>query len=121
MKKLIYLLLAIVVVACMKDEFEDPWGVNVDDRLEIADIEGLAFQGSEIRDGSLFNLKTLTAGDYTLEVRNRFNNVVSKSVIKAVEGDNVNEFYTRAFSDGDYTIIVYYAGEELYNVKYTIL
>ena len=42
-------------------------------------------------------------------------------MIKAVEGDNVNEFYTRAFPDGDYTIIVYYAGEELYNVRYTIL
>lgn len=120
MKKIYYVLLFLLAVACMKDEL-DPWGVNVDDRLEIADLEGLKFQGSDIRDGSLFNLKTQTPGRYILEIRNSFNNVVSKSVINAEAGDNVNEFYTNAFSDGDYIIIVSYEGEELYNVKYTII
>ena len=119
MKKLLYLFLAFLAVACMRDELED-FNIVTDDRLEIADIEGLKFQGSSITDGSLFNLKTLTAGNYILEIRNRYNDIVSKSVIKAEEGDNVNEFYTRAFEDGDYTIKIYFAGDELYSVKYTI-
>ena len=50
MKNFIYLLLTILVISCVKDDdyyFDQP----VDSKLEILDVEGLKFQGSDITDG----------------------------------------------------------------------
>ena len=88
--------------------------------MSIAEVTGLKFEGSNITDGSKFNLKVLEAGEYTIEVRDPFKNLTSKSIINAKAGDNVLKFYTRAFRDGDYTITIGNDGQELHNVKLVI-
>lgn len=119
MKKLKYTFLALLVVACMKDDvdfIDEPINTN----LEIAALEGLKFQNSDITDGSLWNFKTQTAGLYTLEIRNHFNLLVSKSTFNAKTGDNVKEFYTRALQDGDYDVIILSGQDVIHKNKLTI-
>ena len=62
----------------------------------------------------------MEAGEYSIEVRDYFKNLTSKSIINAQSGDNVFKFYTRALQDGDYTISIGKNGEEIYNVKLVI-
>ena len=88
--------------------------------MAIADATGLKFEGSNITDGSKFNLKVLEAGEYSIEVRDYFKNLTSKSIINAKSGDNVLKFYTRALRDGDYTIIIGNDETELHNLKLVI-
>lgn len=119
MKKLKYTFLALLVVACMKDDIdfiERP----IDTRLEIAELEGLKFQGSDITDGSLWNFKTLTEGDYVLEIRNHFNQLISKAKFNAEIGDNISEFYTKALQDGDYKIVILNNDDVIHERKLTI-
>ena len=88
--------------------------------MAIADATGLKFEGSNITDVSKFNLKVLDEGEYTIEIRDYFKNLASKSIIDAKAGDNVLKFYTRALRDGDYTITIGKDGTELHNVKLVI-
>ena len=81
-----------------RDEFIS-YNQNTNTRLEIADLEGLQFENSNITDGSEFNFKTQTAGQYTLEVRDHFKTLITKSIINAEVGDNVLYFYTKALQD----------------------
>jgi len=62
----------------------------------------------------------LKEGEYTIEVRDYFKNLTSKSIINAQSGDNVMKFYTKALQDGDYTISITKNGTELHNVKLVI-
>ena len=84
---------------------------------QIEEPTGLKFQNSNITNGSKFNLKVLEAGEYSIEVRDYFKNLTSKSIINAKSGDNVLKFYTRALQDGDYTITISKDGQKIYNVK----
>jgi len=119
MKKLLYSLLALFLMACVQDDqFIET--LPIENKLEIAGLEGLKFQNSQITDGSLFNLKTETSGRYILEIRNHFNELTSKSVLNIQAGDNIKEFYTKSLKDGDYTLIISKDGKELYNVKQII-
>jgi len=119
MKKLTYLLFAILAVSCMKDEemFID---APIDSQLEILEMEGLKFQSSDITDGSLWNFKTLTEGQYTLEIRNHFKTLISKNKFNAEIGDNVSKFYTKALLDGDYTIVILSGQDVIHERKLTI-
>ena len=119
MKNFIYLLLTILVISCVKDDdyyFDQP----VDSKLELLDVEGLKFQGSDITDGSLWNFNTLTEGSYNLEIRNHFNTLVSKTKFNAVIGDNVSNFYTKALKDGDYTVVIINGEDVIHEKRLTI-
>ena len=102
-----------------RDEFIS-YNINTNTKLEIADLEGLSFENSSITDGTEFNFKTQTAGKYTLEIRDHFKTLISKSIIDAQVGDNVMKFYTRALQNSDYTIIIKKDGKIKYNVKYNV-
>ena len=102
-----------------RDEFIS-YNMNINTKLEIADLEGLSFENSSITDGTEFNFKTQTAGKYTLEIRDHFKTLISKSIIDAKVGDNVMKFYTRALQNSDYTIIIKKDGKIKYNVKYNV-
>tara|TARA_Y100000114_G_scaffold132547_1_gene131391 strand:- start:263 stop:643 length:381 start_codon:yes stop_codon:yes gene_type:complete len=102
-----------------RDEFIS-YNMNTNTKLEIADQEGLSFENSSITDGTEFNFKTQTAGKYTLEIRDHFKTLISKSIIDAQVGDNVMKFYTRALQNSDYTIIIKKDGKIKYNVKYNV-
>ena len=109
-------------LACAKDDYSDfqTLSPNLADNMSIEEPTGLKFQGSNITDGSKFNLKVLEAGEYSIEVRDYFKNLTSKSIINAQSGDNVYKFYTKALQDGDYTITIGKDGQELHNVKLVI-
>lgn len=121
-QKWYYFWLFVLFLACAKDDYSDfqTLNPNVAGEMAIADVTGLKFEGSNITDGSKFNLKVLEAGEYSIEVRDYFKNLTSKSIINAKSGDNVLKFYTRALRDGDYTITIGKDGTELHNVKLVI-
>ena len=121
-QKWYYFWLFVLFLACAKDDYSDfqTLNPNIAGDMAIADITGLKFEGSNITDGSKFNLKVLEAGEYSIEVRDYFKNLTSKSIINAKSGDNVLKFYTRALRDGDYTITINKNGSELHNVKLVI-
>ena len=102
-----------------RDEFIS-YNMNTNTKLEIASLEGLSFENSSITDGTEFNFKTQTAGKYTLEIRDHFKTLISKSIIDAQVGDNAMKFYTRALQNSDYTIIIKKDGKIKYNVKYNV-
>jgi len=121
-QKWYYFWLFVLFLACVKDDYSDfqTLSPNLADNMSIEEPTGLKFQGSNITDGSKFNLKVLEAGEYSIEVRDYFKNLTSKSILNAQSGDNVFKFYTRALQDGDYTITVSKDGEQIYNVKLVI-
>lgn len=118
-QKWYYFWLFVLFLACAKDDhqFIYPDLVN---NMSIEEPTGLKFEGSNITDGSKFNLKVLEAGEYSIEIRDYFKNLTSKSIIDAKAGDNVLKFYTQALRDGDYTITINKNGSELHNVKLVI-
>ena len=121
-QKWYYFWLFVLFLACTKDDYSDFQTLypNTAGDMFIADATGLKFQGSNITDGSKFNLKVLEAGEYSIEVRDYFKNLTSKSIINAQSGDNVLKFYTRALQDGDYTITIGKDGQDIHNVKLVI-
>jgi len=121
-QKWYYFWLFVLFLACAKDDYSDfqTLSPNLADNMSIEELTGLKFQGSNITDGSKFNLKVLEAGECSIEVKDYFKNLTSKSIINAQSGDNVLKFYTRALQDGDYTISIGKDGQEIYNVKLVI-
>lgn len=120
MKKILLILL--IIISCAKDDYSDfqTLNPNIAGDMAIADPTGLKFEGSNITNESKFNLKVLEAGEYSIEVRDYFKNLTSKSIINAKSGDNVLKFYTRALQGGDYTITIGKDGQEIHNVKLVI-
>ena len=118
MKKILLALL--ILTGCAKDYSE------VDNDLIITDLQvegnlGLKFYNSTITDTDLFNIKSPINTTYTLEVKDIFDNIVTKSTLEAKAGNNVYAFYTNAFKNGHYTISVYHNGELIAETKQTIL
>ena len=121
MKKVLLILL--IMLGCAKDDYSDfqtLYPSLSNNKLEITGLTGLKFEESNITNRSKFNLKVLKEGKYTVEIRDPFKNLSSKSIIDAKAGDNVLKFYTRALRDGDYTITIGKDGTELHNVKLVI-
>ena len=118
-QKKYYFWLFFLILACAKDDHQFIYP-NLVNNMSIEEPTGLKFEGSNITDGSKFNLKVLEAGEYSIEIRDYFKNLTSKSIIDAKAGDNVLKFYTQALRDGDYTITISKNGSELHNVKLVI-
>jgi hypothetical protein len=119
-KKRYYIWVILLFLSCARDT--DNFDIQTDpiSRLEIASLEGLKFDGGSIKDGTKFNFKTQTAGIYTLEIRDHFKILISKSIINAKIGDNVLTFYTKALQEGDYNIIIYNYTSKVQETKMTI-
>ena len=114
-----YFWLFFLFLACVKDDHQFVYP-DLTGSISIIAPTGLKFEGPNITNGSKFNLKVLEEGKYTIEIRDYFKNLTSKSTIDAKSGDNVLKFYTRALQDGDYTITIGNDGQEIYNVKFVI-
>ena len=102
-QKWYYFWLFVLFLACAKDDYSDfqTLNPNVAGKMAIAESTGLKFEGSNITNESKFNLKVLEAGEYSIEVRDYFKNLTSKSIIDAKSGDNVLKLYTKALQGGD--------------------
>tara|TARA_B100001063_G_C16728820_1_gene538048 strand:- start:296 stop:673 length:378 start_codon:yes stop_codon:yes gene_type:complete len=120
LKRWSYFILFVLILACAKDEFEEIYTIFPTTNLEIKESEGLKFENSYITNGSSFNLKVVKEGDYILEIKDVFKNLVSKSIITAQVGDNVMKFYTKALQNSDYIIVIKKDDKTIYNVKYNI-
>ena len=120
-QKWYYFWLFVLFLACAPDRDEFiTYNQNTNTRLEIADLEGLSFENSSITDATEFNFKTQTAGTYTLEIRDHFRTLISKSIITAQVGDNVFNFYTKALQQGDYFISIHSTKNKVQETKMTI-
>lgn len=120
-QKTYYTILFMLFLACTPDRIDYiPYNQNTNIKLEIAELEGLKFENSSITDGTEFNFKTQTAGKYTLEIRDHFKVLISKSIINAEEGDNVMRFYTKALQQGDYNIAIFNSTDKVQSTKMTI-
>ena len=116
-----YTILFTLFLACAPDNDDYiRYNQNTNTRLEIAELEGLKFENSSITDGTEFNFKTQTAGKYTLEIRDHFKVLISKSIINAEEGDNVMRFYTKALQQGDYNITIFNSTNKVQQTKMNI-
>lgn len=107
-------------LACSPDNVNYDNLTYVEDKLEITEPQGLKFNSSSITDGTQFNFKTQTEGTYTLEIRDHFRTLISKSTLTAKVGDNVYSFYTKALQQGDYTITVIQGTKKVQETKMTI-
>ena len=120
-QKTYYTILFMLFLACTPDRIDYiPYNQNTNIKLEIAELEGLKFENSSITDGTKFNFKTQTAGKYTLEIRDHFKVLISKSIINAEEGDNVIRFYTKALQQGDYNITIFNSTNKVQQTKMNI-
>ena len=120
-QKTYYTILFMLFLACTPDRIDYiPYNQNTNIKLEIAELEGLKFENSSITDGTEFNFKTQTAGKYTLEIRDHFKVLISKSIINAEEGDNVMRFYTKALQQGDYNITIFNSTNKVQQTKMNI-
>ena len=119
-QKWYYTILFTLFLACAPDADIIEDFTYTPDKLMIAGEEGLKFQNSQINDGDQFNFKTQKEGTYTLEVRNHFNLLISKTKFNANTGDNLYSFYTNALKDGDYNVIILNGENVIHNKKLTI-
>jgi len=119
-QKRYYFWLFFLFLACAPDSVEYGNFTYVENKLEITEPQGLKFNNSSITDGTQFNFKTESAGTYTLEIRDHFRTLISKSTLTAKVGDNVYSFYTRALQQGDYTITIQQGTNKVQETKMTI-
>lgn len=107
-QKWYYFWLFSLFLACAKDvnTLQDLTNFTPDN-LKIEEVEGLRFDNGSISDGTNFNFKTFTSGNFILELKDYRTNLVSKERFSAKAGDNVLEFHTNALQDGDYTLYFY--------------
>ena len=107
-QKWYYFWLFSLFLACAKDvnTLQDLTNFTPDN-LKIEEVEGLRFDNGSISDGTNFNFKTFTGGNFILELKDYRTNLVSKERFSAKAGDNVLEFHTNALQDGDYTLYFY--------------
>jgi hypothetical protein len=114
------LLALLILTGCAKDYSLDNTESIIPD-LQVEGEIGLSFYNSTITDTDLFNIKSPINTTYTLEVKDVFDNLITKSTLKANAGNNVYAFYTNAFKAGHYTISVYHNGELIAETNQTIL
>ena len=82
------LLTLLILTGCAKDYSIDNTDSLIPDLQVEGDI-GLSFYNSTITDTDLFNIKSPISTTYTLEVKDVFNNLITKSTLKAKEGNNI--------------------------------
>ena len=114
------LLALLILTGCAKDYSIGNTDSLIPDLQVEGDI-GLSFYNSTITDTDLFNIKSPINTTYTLEVKDVFNNLITKSTLEAKVGNNVYAFYTNAFKIGHYTISIYHNNQLIAETKQTIL
>ena len=119
-QKRYYFWLFFLFLACAPDSIDYNNYTYVGSKLKITETQGLKFNNSSIVDGTQFNFKTESEGTYTLEIRDHFRTLISKSKLTAKVGDNIYSFYTRALQQGDYTITIKQGTNKVQETKMTI-
>lgn len=105
MKKLLSILVLLVLVGCMKDEFEDFDMINeIPESLTIVEPIGLKLQNTFVTNKVLINAKFGETGTYQIKIIDISGRVVSNEKISADEGDNLLTVYTTALDKSSYQV-----------------
>lgn len=115
MKKVIFILLASTIFyGCTKDDFAPV--VKVDESLAIKNPMGIKLQSAFVTSEVNMNLKSPSAGTYTVRILDISNKVVSKSTVDLKVGDNVVTLYTSALPSSAYRIGLYDAANTMVGI-----
>jgi hypothetical protein len=106
LSKTIILCCVIFTTSCNKDEIFEPQPPSqvVDENLSINSSMGIKLQTPFVIDEVTMNVKTETAGTYTIRILDISNRVVSKEEVVVNEGDNLLKVYTSALPSSAYRI-----------------
>ena len=107
MKKLLFVLLGIMVIAgCRKDPFVNP-PIAVDNSLRIENSVGIKLQSPFVTSEVNMNVKVDAGQNVTIKILDIGNRVVSKETMYANSGDNILKVYTTALPASAYRIALY--------------
>ena len=113
MKKLLFVLFAVGMIACRKTPFV-PTPQQVDNSLKIEKVAGIKLQSPFVTSEVAMNVKIETAQTVTVKILDIANRVVSKEEMYLNSGDNILKVYTNALPASAYRIGLYdKAGNEL--------
>jgi len=114
MKKIVFVILAMVVFSgCSKEDIL-PTPQSVSEDLKITNSVGIKLQTPFVTNEVAMNVKTETAGSVTIKIFDIANRVVSKETTNVIAGDNVLKVYTSALPSSAYRIGLYDSkGKEL--------
>ena len=104
MKKLLFVLFGIMVIAgCRKETFVNP-PVVVDNNLTIAQSVGIKLQSNFVTSEVNMNVKVDAGQNVTIKIFDIANRVVSKESVYLNSGDNILKVYTSALPASAYRI-----------------
>jgi hypothetical protein len=104
MKKLLFVLFGIMVIAgCRKDTFVTP-PVVVDNSLTITQSIGIKLQSQFVTTEVAMNVKIDAGQNVTIKIFDIANRVVSKETMWVNGGDNILKVYTNALPSSAYRI-----------------
>ena len=104
MKKLLFVVFAIMVIAgCRKDPFVTP-PVVVDNNLNITQSVGIKLQSQFVTSEVAMNVKIDAGQNVTIKIFDIANRVVSKETMWVNSGDNILKVYTSTLPSSAYRI-----------------
>ena len=107
MKKLLFVLFGIMVIAgCRKDPFVTP-PVVVDNSLNITQSVGIKLQSQFVTSEVAMNVKIDAGQNVTIKIFDIANRVVSKETMWVNSGDNLLKVYTNALPSSAYRIALF--------------
>jgi len=107
MKKLLFILFGIMVIAgCRKDPFVTP-PVVVDNSLTITQSVGIKLQSNFVTSEVAMNVKVDVGQNATIKIFDIANRVVSKESVYLNSGDNILKVYTSTLPPSAYRIGLY--------------
>jgi hypothetical protein len=107
MKKLLFIIFGIMVIAgCRKDPFVTP-PVVVDNSLNITQSVGIKLQSQFVTTEVAMNVKLDAGQNVTIKIFDIANRVVSKETMWVNSGDNLLKVYTNALPSSAYRIALF--------------
>ena len=104
MKKLLFVIFGIMVIAgCRKDPFVTP-PVVVDNSLNISQSVGIKLQSQFVTSEVAMNVKIDAGQNVTIKIFDIANRVVSKETMWVNSGDNILKVYTSTLPSSAYRI-----------------
>lgn len=104
MKKLLFILFGIMVIAgCRKDPFVNP-PLVIDNNLTITNSVGIKLQSQFVTSEVAMNVKIDAGQNVTIKIFDIANRVVSKETMWVNGGDNILKVYTSALPKSAYRI-----------------
>ena len=100
MKKLIYILPLLFMLACTQDTFEEIYAEEP--KVDIFEVSNTV-----VNDGDEININLSEEGEYKLSLIDEFTNITyTNEIFDGKVGDNKLNIYTKALPKGSYTLLV---------------